>query len=175
MLNLIVDPMRLWWYAILIIHCQMKHDHHKAGQMYAILDLFVFQFIHFNPWHFFQVTFNPINREHLLSNNTYSSTDQSGNNDTTNSIYTSSSSTTSNSNQSEFFDKNTRIHPYVDFSEFYQNIEVARNNGTLPSILQFNWFFWKSVFFCIYTNWLNFFFTVIHVFIVYCYWFYALD
>lgn len=98
------------------------------------------RFIILKMCHFFQVTFNPINREHLLSTNTDASSDQSGNNDTTNSYYTNSSATTttSSSNRSEFFDKNARISPYVDFSDFYKNIEAAQLNGTLPSILRFN-------------------------------------
>lgn len=29
-----------------------------------------------------------------------------------------------------------RIEPYVDFSQFYSNVEAARQNGTLPESLR---------------------------------------
>lgn len=29
-----------------------------------------------------------------------------------------------------------RIEPYVDFSQFYRNVEIARQNGTLPESLR---------------------------------------
>lgn len=58
--------------------------------------------------------------------------------DTTNSNYTNSSTTTSSSNRSDFFDKNIRINPYVDFTDYYRNVEAARQNGTLPSNVRFN-------------------------------------
>ncbi|GLH04118.1 Probable protein phosphatase CG10417 [Gryllus bimaculatus] len=34
-------------------------------------------------------------------------------------------------------DKDKRIEPYVDFSDFYQNIEKARREGTLPTDIDF--------------------------------------
>lgn len=67
-----------------------------------------------------------------------SSSDQSSRMDTTNSNYTNSSTTTSSSNRSDFFDKNIRISPYVDFSDYYRNVETARQNGTLPTNIRFN-------------------------------------
>ncbi|XP_055323661.1 TGF-beta-activated kinase 1 and MAP3K7-binding protein 1-like [Sitodiplosis mosellana] len=86
-----------------------------------------------------RVTFNPINREHVLTNHTMSSSsDQSSRMDTTNSNYTNSSTTTSSSNRSDFFDKNIRISPYVDFTDYYRNVEAARRNGTLPPNIRFS-------------------------------------
>lgn len=78
-----------------------------------------------------KVTFNPVNREHLLTNTTISSSEQSSQADSTNSNYT-----TSSSNRSEFFDKNLRIRPYVDFSDYYRNVEITRH--ALPSNIRFN-------------------------------------
>lgn len=120
---------------------EVRPPQNRNNVCYLFHSISIFmRFIFLKMCHLFQVTFNPINREHLLSTNTVSSSDQSGNNDTTNSYYTNSSATTttSSSNRSEFFDKNARISPYVDFSDFYKNIEAAQRNGTLPSILRFN-------------------------------------
>lgn len=66
------------------------------------------------------------------------SSDQTSKLDTTNSNYTSGSTTTTSSNPNEFFDKNLRINPYIDFTDYYKNIEAARNNGMLPTSIRFN-------------------------------------
>lgn len=55
----------------------------------------------------------------------------------TDSNFSISSTTTSSSNRSEFFDRN-RISPYVDFSDYFKNVETAQSNGTLPTTIQFN-------------------------------------
>lgn len=55
-----------------------------------------------------------------------------------NSNNSNSSATTSASNLGDSFDKNFRISPYVDFMDYYKNVEAARRNGTLPSTIQFN-------------------------------------
>lgn len=59
--------------------------------------------------------------------------------DTVNSNHSNSSTTTSASNLGDSFDKNFRISPYVDFSDYYKNVEAARRTGTLPTTIQFNW------------------------------------
>lgn len=85
-----------------------------------------------------QVTFNPIDKEHFLTNSTYSTSNQSYSADTSNSCYTNSSTTTSSSMQSELFEQNSRITPYVNFIDYYKNVEFAKKNGTLPSAIQFD-------------------------------------
>ncbi|XP_031618060.1 TGF-beta-activated kinase 1 and MAP3K7-binding protein 1-like [Contarinia nasturtii] len=86
-----------------------------------------------------KVTFNPVNREHALTNTTMTtSSEHTSNLDTTNSNYTSGSTATNSSNRSEFFDINVRINPYIDFSDYYKNIEVAKKKGTLPKTIRFN-------------------------------------
>lgn len=83
----------------------------------------------------YQVTFNPINREHLLTNSTFSSSNQNTL-ETVNSY--ESSTTTSSSDRTEMYDKNLQISPYVDFSDYYRRVEEARNNGTLSTKIQFD-------------------------------------
>lgn len=84
----------------------------------------------------FQVTFNPVDKEHLLTNSTLASSDQSRNIDSINSNYTNTS--TSSSNRSDLFDKSIRISSYVDFSDYYKNVEAARQTGTLPTSINFS-------------------------------------
>lgn len=37
-----------------------------------------------------------------------------------------------------FFDKNMRVKPYVDFSEYFRNVDAARKNKTLPQDIEFD-------------------------------------
>lgn len=48
--------------------------------------------------------------------------------DTIKSNYTDSSTTTTSSNRSEVFDKNIRINPYVDFTDYYKNVCNSANH-----------------------------------------------
>lgn len=87
----------------------------------------------------FQVSFNPIiARENLDVNTFYSSSDPSSIIDTTASYTTNSSTTTSSSDRSDIFVKNERIRPYVDFSDYYKNVELARKTGTLSATIQYD-------------------------------------
>lgn len=58
--------------------------------------------------------------------------------DTVNSNNSNSSTTTSTSNLGDSFDKNFRISPYVDFTDYYNNVEAARSKGILPTTIRFN-------------------------------------
>lgn len=37
----------------------------------------------------------------------------------------------------EIYDKNYKIQPYVDFGDYYKNVEIARANGSLPPNIVF--------------------------------------
>lgn len=37
----------------------------------------------------------------------------------------------------QIFDENYRISPYVDFGNYYKNVELARAAGTLPTHIVF--------------------------------------
>lgn len=73
-----------------------------------------------------------------LTNTITGSLEPGSQTDTVNSNNSNSSTTTSASNLGDSFDKNFRISPYVDFMDYYKNVETARRNGTLPTTIQFN-------------------------------------
>lgn len=86
------------------------------------------------------VRFNSVVREHSANNsiiftdNTLSSTNTSQYINTN-----SSTSSYSDTNQgSRYRREQEKISPYVDFSEYYRNVEEAKKNGTLPPGIDFD-------------------------------------
>uniref|UniRef100_A0A8D8S6T9 TGF-beta-activated kinase 1 and MAP3K7-binding protein 1 n=2 Tax=Cacopsylla melanoneura TaxID=428564 RepID=A0A8D8S6T9_9HEMI len=53
-------------------------------------------------------------------------------------VSTSTTTTTESTEQTNSSEQDGPIKPYVDFSEFYRNIELAKKNGTLPKDLDFD-------------------------------------
>lgn len=70
------------------------------------------------------VSFNPIVVSNTLTNNTY------------NTNVTSTTSTVRNDTESEVGEDN-KMEAYVDFSMFYQNYAIAKEDGSLPRCLEF--------------------------------------
>lgn len=56
--------------------------------------------------------------------------------DTTHTYHTNSS--TSSTEPSDTIDRNRKVRPYVDFTEYYKNIEDARAKGNLPAFIEFD-------------------------------------
>lgn len=56
--------------------------------------------------------------------------------DTSNTYYTNSSS--SSSDIIDTIDRNRKVRPYVDFSDYYKSVEAARAKGSLPPSIEFD-------------------------------------
>lgn len=66
----------------------------------------------------------------------FSSSNRSSIIDTTNTYYTNSS--TSSTEPSATIDRNRKVRPYVDFTDYHRNVEAARLNGTLSASIEFD-------------------------------------
>lgn len=55
---------------------------------------------------------------------------------TSHTYYTNSS--TSSTEPSDTIDRNRKVRPYVDFTDYYENVEAARLNGTLAASIEFD-------------------------------------
>lgn len=56
--------------------------------------------------------------------------------DTSNTYYTNSS--TSSTEPSHTIDRNRKVRPYVDFTDYYKNVEAARVKGALSASIEFD-------------------------------------
>lgn len=87
-----------------------------------------------------QVRFNPVIREHSNVLNYSTENDIPSISETSNSFIDTNDSTSS-SEQFEnnyVYDKNKKIQPYVDFSEYYKRVEEAKILNSLPPNIDFD-------------------------------------
>lgn len=77
-----------------------------------------------------------INRPATARPSFFSTSNRSSIIDTNHTYSTNSSSSSSDSH--ETFDRNRKVRPYVDFSEYYAHVEAAKRNGTLAASIEFD-------------------------------------
>lgn len=46
---------------------------------------------------------------------------------------------TRSSESARYNRKDEKVRPYVDFTDYFRNVEIAKQNGMLPNSLDFDW------------------------------------
>lgn len=86
-----------------------------------------------------QVRFNSVTSEHSNSPVQYSESENSTICSNTSFIATNDSSSSEfNRDESTLVDKNAKIKPYVDFTDYFRRVEEARKNNLLPKNIEFD-------------------------------------